>query len=74
MPNFVIVIITIIVVMMKWFSLQFQVSAINETEEGHRLHSLTVDSLVQYVKDGVRKCGVCAPARARVSVYVCVRV
>lgn len=33
--------------------LKFQISAVNETEGGHRLHALTVDSLVQYVKDGI---------------------
>ncbi|KAK7496781.1 hypothetical protein BaRGS_00011990 [Batillaria attramentaria] len=32
--------------------LKFQVSAVNETENGHRLHSLTVDSLVQFMKGG----------------------
>nr|KAG5706496.1 hypothetical protein BaRGS_032889 [Batillaria attramentaria] len=32
--------------------LKFQVSAVNETENGYRLHSLTVDSLVQFVKGG----------------------
>ncbi|XP_076452271.1 uncharacterized protein LOC143287914 [Babylonia areolata] len=33
--------------------LKFHIHAVNGTEEGHRLHSLHVDSLVQFVKHGV---------------------
>ncbi|KAL8573312.1 hypothetical protein ACOMHN_032774 [Nucella lapillus] len=32
--------------------LKFHIKVVNVTEEGHRLHSLHVDSLVQFIKDG----------------------
>lgn len=54
-PLLLFVVVVVVIVIRSGFFLQFQISAVNETEEGHKLHSLTVDSLVQYVKDGVRK-------------------
>nr|KAG5706489.1 hypothetical protein BaRGS_032882 [Batillaria attramentaria] len=49
--------------------LKFQVSAVNETENGHRLHSLTVDSLVQFMKGGPDHEELLVIKKAMVSVF-----